>query len=228
MPENRLLTDWFDRVYVINCSHRPDRLKAIEKEIRRSGIADWNKVKIFRAIIGDWTTAPADWNSGYGAWGCLASHRRLLEDVLHDRDDRYSLNVRNYLVLEDDVFFVDDAVEKLNQFMKAVPDNWDQIYLGGQHRRNPEPSGIDGMLLGKSVHRTHAYAISERIYQRFYRHICYASDYRNTTKHIDHQLELAHRRGDWTVYCPADWIAGQEAGASNIGDGHSTRQLWNA
>lgn len=222
----KTLTDWFNKVYVINCPHRPDRLKAVMEHLDETGMADISKVIVHRAIVGDWTTCPADWNAGRGAWGCLASHRRLLEDVLHDRDDRHTLITSNYLVLEDDVFFVDGALEKLNEFMEAVPNDWQQIYLGGQHSQPATKLPIPGVMLGNSINRTHAYALRETAYHRFYQHITYASDYRGTNKHIDHQLELAHRRKDWLVYCPEKWIAGQEAGSSNISGRTNPRQLW--
>ena len=33
------LTDWFDRVYVINCAHRPDRLEETKKHLEETGMA---------------------------------------------------------------------------------------------------------------------------------------------------------------------------------------------
>lgn len=189
-------------------------------------MADNDKVVYYPAIIGDWTTSPADWNSGWGAWGCLRSHQRILEDVLHDRDQRGQLSCRNILVLEDDVTFKEDALEKLNFFMQAVPDDWGQIYLGGQHRRRVNTTDREGVVIGMSVNRTHAYALNSPTYTAFYRHISYATDYRGTNKHIDHQLELAHNRQDWPVYCPIEWIAGQRAGSSNISGKTNDTQFW--
>lgn len=224
LPKN--LTDWFDRVYVLNCAHRPDRKEQILKHLDDSGMADVSKVVVYPAIIGDWTTIPADWGSGRGAWGCLRSHMRILEDFMHERDERGIPLLENILILEDDCYFVDDALERLNRFMPAVPDDWGQIYLGGQHRRNTSPTSSPEVNLAGSVNRTHAFAVSAKHVQAVYRHISYATDYRDTNKHIDHQLELAHQRKDWPVYCPTQWIAGQEAGSSNISGKTNERQIW--
>lgn len=220
------LTDWFDRVFVINCAHRPDRLEETKKHFDETGMADNAKVVYYPAIIGDWTTCPADWNSGWGAWGCLRSHQRILEDVLHERDERGHLRLQNILVLEDDVTFREGALEKLNTFMEVVPDDWGQIYLGGQHRQRVRKTDNDEVVIGMSVNRTHAYALNSPTYTAFYRHISYATDYRGTNKHIDHQLELAHNRKDWPVYCPKEWIAGQRAGSSNISGKTNATQFW--
>lgn len=219
------LTDWFDRVFVINCKHRPDRLERVKNHLADSGMADVSKVTFTPAIIGDWTTCPAGWMAGRGAWGCLRSHERIAEDVMHERDENGVMTVKNYLVLEDDVYFLENALEDLNIFMNLLPGDWDQLYLGGQHRRKPVPLG-NGLLIGISVNRTHAYALNQRCFQVFYRHITFAPDYTGKPIHIDHQLEVAHNRRDWDVYCPPKWICGQEAGSSNVSGKINERNIW--
>jgi GR25 family glycosyltransferase involved in LPS biosynthesis len=225
-PKKKNLTDWFSRVYVINCAHRPDRLERILKHLEESGMADVSKVHVFNAIIGDYTGHPAGWGGGNGAWGCLQSHRRLLEDAMHVCDDRGIMALESILILEDDCFFLDNALEKLNEFMPQVPADWGQIYLGGQHRRKTTPTVSGGVVIGNSVNRTHAHAISRNHIHKVYHHISYMPDYQGTNKHVDHQLELAHNRKDWPVYCPKRWIAGQEAGTSNISGKKNPRMIW--
>jgi hypothetical protein len=51
-------------------------------------------------------------------------------------------------------------------------------------------------------------------------------DYVGTNKHIDHQLELAHQRADWPVYCPAKWICGQRASTSNVSGKKLEAMTW--
>jgi GR25 family glycosyltransferase involved in LPS biosynthesis len=222
------LTDWFSRVYVINCAHRPDRLEEVTKHLQETGMADMDKVVIYPAIIGDWVTHPADWRAGNGSWGCLRSHMRILEDAMQERDmeqEGWPMTLENILILEDDVFFLENALEDLNRFMNIVPSGWGQLYLGGQHQRKPVLTA-EGVLVGLSVNRTHAYAVSRDNFQPLYRHICYASDYIGKKRHIDHQLELAHQRRDWDVYCPERWICGQRAGTSNISGRKDTERIW--
>lgn len=219
------LTDWFDRVYVINCAHRPDRLEETKQHLAETKMADVEKVIFYPAIVGDWTTVPADWRSGNGSWGCLRSHQRILEDIMHVRDgDGFAL--KNALIMEDDIIFVDDALQKFNEFIVEVPDDWGQIYLGGQHRGRKIPTDHDSVIDATSVNRTHAYAVRQPYFQQVYRHISYATDYRNTNKHIDHQLEVAHRRGDWPVYCPKKWLVGQRAGISDICNKQLPIKFW--
>ncbi len=190
-------------------------------------MVDVNKLHIMPAVIGAYTTNPSGWGAGQGAWGCARTHSRILEDVMHVRDDRGEMALRNVLILEDDVYFVDNALHMLNEFMPKVPRDWGQIYLGGQHQRPTDLIPEIGVLIGNSVNRTHAYAVSRTHIQAVYRHINNAQDYIGTSKHIDHQLEVAHYRKDWPVYCPVKWIAGQEAGKSDISGLTNRRMLWN-
>lgn len=220
-----LITDWFDRVFVINCQHRPDRLEEFETEIMEKGVADLEKIVIYPAIVGDYTTHPAGWPSGNGAWGCLQSHRRIMEDLMHDRDDREDLAWERALILEDDVFFLENALKDLNAFMEEVPSDWGQIYLGGQHRKEVTNTYSPHVVQANSVNRTHAYAVSRDSIHAVYRHVSYMKDY-HSHKHIDHQLELAHQRGDWKVYAPPRWICGQRAGSSNISGKQTEDMTW--
>lgn len=222
----KTLTDWFDRVYIINCANRSDRRERVLAELKESGMADTEKVIIYPGIIGDWVNHPAGWGGGRGAWGCLQSHRRIMEDVMHVRDDRDVMVLESVLILEDDVYFIGNALSALNEFMPLVPDDWGQIYLGGQHQQPVSSTGIPGLMRGVSVNRTHAYAINTAYISRIYCHVSYAPDYAGTKKHIDHQLELAHRRKDWPVYCPEMWIVGQEAGQSNVSGRINERKIW--
>lgn len=220
------LTEFFDRVFVINCAHRPDRRERVLKHLAETGMADVEQVIVTPGIIGDYTGHPAGWNAGRGAWGCLQSHRRIMEDLMHLRDERGDICWDSALILEDDVFFVAGALERLNEFMPEVPAGWGQLYLGGQHRQPIAPTKSPHVVLGRSVNRTHAYAISRQFIQKIYHHVSYMPDYARGAIHIDHQLELAHQREDWPVYCPAKWIAGQEEGTSNISGKTNPRLIW--
>lgn len=222
----KTLTDWFDRVFVINCAHRPDRLQEFRDEITTKGIADLDKITVVPAVIGDYTTHPAGFGGGNGAWGCLQSHRRIMEDLLHMRDERGDLAWESALILEDDVFFLDHALEDLDRFMKNVPGDWGQLYLGGQHRQKVSHTPHNGVVVGNSVNRTHAYAVSRTFVQKIYCHISYMTDYMGNNFHIDHQLERAHQRKDWPVYCPEKWICGQRAGTSNVSGKTNADQVW--
>lgn len=219
------LTDWFDQVYLINLKSRPDRLLATLGHLESQELADITKVIVAPAVQGTWTSIPACWDGPVGAWGCMRSHQNVLEAILHSRDERDDIIPDTALILEDDVFFLDNALEDLAAFMEAVPADWGQLYLGGQHRRPLTKTDSPLVMTGGSVNRTHAYAVSRPYVQKIYQHISHIPDYKNR-RHIDHQLELAHRRGDWPIYHPAKWICGQRAGRSDISNADNPAFTW--
>ena len=219
------LTEWFDRVYLINCQHRPERLESAKSRLVSSGMADLDKVIVHPGTVGAYTGKPFNWTAGAGGWGNLQSHRRVFERALHDRNERDDVAWDRVLVLEDDVFFVDGALEQLNMFMSVIPSIWGQLYLGGQHRLAPEPTALPGVEIGISVNRVHAYAFSRQYAKQIYQHISNIESFHSNML-VDHRLEEAHRRRDWPVYCPEKWICGQVAGVSDVSGVPTRDNLW--
>jgi hypothetical protein len=148
-----------------------------------------------------------------------------MEDLMHDRDERDDIAWDTALILEDDVFFTEKPLARLDAFMKDLPAEWGQIYLGGQNRKPVSKTDSPHVVRCNSVNRTHAYAVSRHSIQEVYRHVSYMADY-HSHKHIDHQLELAHQRGDWKVYGPPKWICGQRASTSNVSGQKTPDLLW--
>ena len=222
----KTLTDWFERVYVISRPDRPERLKRFFKHITDLELADPTKIVVYPAVMGDKTACPYYFLSGNGAWGCLRSHSNIIENLLLEQATTGN-KVYSVLILEDDVEFIRNPLFMLHEFMSSVPKNWDQIYLGGQHRIEPQETRIPRILRGLSVNRTHAYALNRKIYKLFYVHINNAEEYiGKQNHHIDHQLEIAHRKEAWNVYCPPIWLAGQTKGKSDVCGEELESRIW--
>lgn len=214
------LTDYFDRVVLLSLAHNEERRKQALSGIKALDLGDPIHCRL--AWHGDSLPAPAWWRAGNGAWGCLQSHVRALSEA-------WDAGAERVLVLEDDVCWQPQAAEMLEEFIGQVPGDWGQIYLGGQHQWTPEPvEGRPAVLLGVSINRTHAYAVRRETMPPLLAHVMHAPDYIQSghVRHIDHQLEVAHQRRDWRVYCPSWWIAGQEENRSGINGRYHPRKWW--
>jgi hypothetical protein len=102
---------YFDKIFLINLDSRPDRLEKVMIQLRELGVEEL--IERFSAI------SPPN---GDGRLGCLLSHIEIIKISK-------SLNLKNVLVLEDDVFFinVDTIIESVNQLKNR---NWALFYIG--------------------------------------------------------------------------------------------------
>lgn len=233
------LSQYFDRVLVMNLDCCPERWQKFEETAKEAGITGYQR---FRAIHGDTCEHPAWWRAGNGAWGCLMSHHQIVQTALLD-------GLENYLVFEDDVVFSQDFCERLPRLMDRLKgEEWDQFYLGGQHlyiETSPPWPWRQELIRCRNVNRTHAFAVNKRFMKQFYQHIMYAPDYIDSHKewesideitkevkhheqfhHIDHQLGDLHNRVQHNIIAAEKWLCGQGANNSNINGQLQEEQWW--
>jgi hypothetical protein len=207
----RDLKDYFGRVVVINLRRRADRLASFHQHLQER---DWpfGTPERFEAIDGAKVPTPPGWSSGGGAWGCMQSHRQVLEHAIQD-------DVSSVLVLEDDLVLRPGFADEVKRFLRAAPDDWDQLMLGGQHMRTPEPVK-PGVVRCKNTQRTHAYAIRGRMLRDLYARWCSPE----STNHCDHIMGPFQE--GYRVYAPEPFLCGQARGLSDISGSHNPGKFW--
>jgi hypothetical protein len=215
------LKNYFDRVVVVNLKRRPDRLSCFMAAVRD---ANWpfKQPMVFPAVDGSVVPHPDDWKSGGGAWGCMRSHLRILEQAMMD-------GVEKLLILEDDACFADQFSEKVAEFLAVVPDDWDQLMLGGQHvNTNGSPKLVKpGVYRCTDCERTHCYAIRGAFLQRLYQRWASVGEFSGEV-HCDWimgrnpEMQCQHK-----VYAPERFMVGQERGKSDIDGAQQARKFWN-
>lgn len=235
------LKDYFGKAYVLNLDCCPERWDKFQETAAEAGITGFERV---RAVHGDSCPHPAFWRAGNGAWGCLMSHLRVLQDALMD-------NLDSFVVFEDDACFSKDFATRLPKVMKELSKHeWHQFYLGGQHLYKeacpPWPLDKRGLLLRcKNVNRTHAYAVNRRFMAQLQQHIMHMPDYiashetwestNEETKevsthekffHVDHQMGTIHERLQHLIVAADPWLCGQGANSSNINGQLQDEQWW--
>ena len=177
---------------------------------------------VFDAVDGNVVPCPHGWLSGGGAWGCMRSHQRILEEALMD-------GVNSLLIMEDDACFAPEFRQKAEEFLTLVPDDWDQLMFGGQHINiNGNPKLIKpGVYRCTDCERTHCYAVRGKFLLKLYKRWVHGGDFGGEV-HCDWIMgrdpELQSRHN---VYAPERFFVGQERGRSDIDGSTQKRKFWN-
>ncbi len=202
------IADTFDRVVVINLARRFDRMAGF-----RDRLVDWpfQQPQRFDAVDGNSIASPPAWDKGSGAWGCLLSHRRILDQAIKD-------GVQSVMVLEDDAHPVDGFTARATEFLGKVPDDWDGLMFGAEHLMKPLEI-YPGVLRCTIANRAHAYAVRGR----FMRTLCqFWHD--NTVDHCD--IVMASLMPHFRVYAPDPALIGQHDGLSDISNKVEPLRFW--
>lgn len=145
--------DYFDRVY---CIHMPDpkRREVVDKEFAKVGITDVQYVYAKRPNsvggepfhITNMRRAPA------AEFAVNLSHIKAVAHAIAD-------GAKRPVFFEDDVVFRDDANQILKAAIKALPDDWNVLYMGG-HPCEPVEQLSDNLVKIKRFSFAEAYAIN--------------------------------------------------------------------
>lgn len=198
----------FEAAFVISLSFRTDRLQSFRKQTQ--SLTSLPEIKVWPAVCGDICEHPPIWTAGNGAWGCYRSHLAILEHCLNE-------NISSYIVFEDDAQFRPDFDKYITEFYKELPEDWQQIYLGGQlqYEETHPPIRISKNVLRPfNVNRTHCFAVSRRGMLPIYKHITNLPFWEDN--HIDHHLGRWHEDPTNQVFCPNQWLVGQMGFSSNV------------
>lgn len=206
--------DYFDRVVVISLARRADRLTEFRDQLASHNWC-FKEPELFVAVDGNKVPTPHGFEQGGGAWGCLQSHRQILERAIMD-------DVKQLLVFEDDAyFFRSNGVAELCKFLEEVPDDWEQLMIGGGHAKAPK-AVKPGVVRCTEVNFTHCYAIRGQFLRELYAIWCAPG----VRVHCDWILRTLH--SSRRVYAPDHFIFGQEESQSDISGRYNPRQSWNA
>lgn len=142
------------KIYCINLDRRVDRWNECLEIFSKHNM----NVERFSGIDG---------NPGYeklngatdGDIGCTLSHYELVKKLKSE-------GIKEALILEDDVEFSEDFDPDFLEFIVGyAPKDWDMIYFGGNHVKEPTPVNT---IYSKVNHTytTHAYIIRDTVYDK--------------------------------------------------------------
>lgn len=202
------LRNHFGDVVLISLERRADRRSAFFRNIAQ---LPWpfRHPRWFKAVDGSKVPHPYMWRDGGGAWGCMQSHRQVLERALMSGID-------SLLILEDDATFRRTFPTDVAMFLDQVPADWDGLMLGGQ-AYDASAAGA-GVVRCRNCQRTHAYAVRGRYMRELYQHLV------STAGHCDHRMGDIQRR--YNIYGAEPFLVGQGAGKSDINNAVNPAKYW--
>lgn len=149
------LNDYFDKIYCLNLDRKIEKWYNIKKKCDKLNIF----IERFSAVDGDNINQSIlnkyEKINKY-AVGCLLSHYNIIKNAQKN-------NYKRILILEDDVLFCNNLIEKFSKFISKIND-WKLLYLGGTQHKWNDINIKNGYYLAKNVDGTFAYAVDQSIY----------------------------------------------------------------
>ena len=140
-----LLSDYFDRVAVINLDRRADRLERFKEQADDLGIDFVRYSAIDAQALG---ISPIQ--------ACSQSHHRVLTDAAAD-------GVKRLFVFEDDAEFESNFNSKFDYIIANLPQDWQMLYLGSWMHPTID-IGIEGLKRSEGTILTHAYGAKAEVF----------------------------------------------------------------
>ncbi len=190
-----ILNKYFDKIYYINLERRPDRNEQCIEELNKYNI----NAERFDAVDYKKLNLKLPW------MGCLLSN---LEVIKHSKEKGFN----SILILEDDILFNDKLEELFNEYITQVPDNWDMLYLSGNHNQH---CGYHSNYISENVikctltYSTHSFAIKSSVYDLI---IDYLTN--NQTQPVD--VLYTHIQNICNAYSLSPGLTSQRVGFSDI------------
>lgn len=203
---------FFDKVYCINLSERPDRWNECLKNFQKYEIDNYERID---AIKVEAKLPP----KRKGQIGCALSFSKCFEEIKKN-------NYKQVLIFEDDFEFKYDknnTFEKLNKALNELPQNWDSLFLGGTVINDygifPIQKYSHNLLKLQSAHCLHAVAFSQQGVDKIFKYFNEQSDWRlqliNNFEAID-MFFAKYYQNETNSFLTSDLLCYQRVNASNI------------
>ena len=144
--------NYVDKIYCVNLDRRLDRWEETKVEMKRLGLED----RVFRYSAVDGKLVENKSKLLPGEYGLIVTHINILNEAIEN-------GYENILIFEDDVEFINDFID-IDKYFEKVPNDWDIIYLGGNHIQRPRPLN-DRISRVTKTYTTHAMLVNRKCFK---------------------------------------------------------------
>jgi GR25 family glycosyltransferase involved in LPS biosynthesis len=149
------LNTYFDKIFWIGSTHRPDKEAAILAQLSGLGV----QAQKFEAHWKPVSDRPS------GNFGCTSSHRGVLEHICQNP------HWRRTLILEDDAMFMEGFGDKFHTAISDAPLLWDFLFLGGSYAETPKKRFNKHWIQTNGLMTTSSYGITCEMARKMAPHI---------------------------------------------------------
>jgi GR25 family glycosyltransferase involved in LPS biosynthesis len=181
-----IMNNFFDRIFCVNLDSRPDRWKSAVEEFEKHSL----QVERIPGIDGSKMNLDFPPEIKEGAVGCALSQFFAIKYAKQ-------LGLNNFFLLEDDIQFEDNINNIFDEYVKEVPEDWDMLYLGGQHYH-----GMNLQQISEHVYKceytlaAHSVAFKSTVFDRFINNLI------DITKPCDVHYAESHKEINAYVFIP--------------------------
>ena len=203
------ITDFFDKTYCINLDRRFDRWEECLIEFKKydiEGVVRWLAI---------------DGNNINKLGSCeKSSQTALILTNIDILEDSIKNNLKNVLIMEDDIKFSDE-IYNISEYFKYLPEDWDMVYFGGNHNLhmgvNPPLIINEKVCKLHNTFTTHCVGINGKSFNTII----------NKLKEFNNPLDVIYTdlQRSLNVYCFYPLIATQRVSYSDI-EGRVTDYNW--
>jgi len=204
--------DFFEKIYCINLSERPDRWGECLKNFEKYEIANYERIDAVK-IEGNLPSKRK------GQIGCALSFARCFESIKLN-------NINKALILEDDFNFIyckNELFEKLNLCIQDLPSSWDSLHLGAtltnEYGIFPIEKYSNNLFKLKSGHCLHTVAFSKngvnKIFENFNNKNDWYKDLINNYENMDVFMAKTYQKNN-NCFISTELLSYQNANLSNI------------
>ncbi len=159
------------------------------------------------AFANECLTPPVSWRGDRAGWAQLRSHLRVIEDALAD-------GVQSVLILEDLARFNRHLRAGAAAFLGNLPDDWQQVSLGGQHEDDSQRSSRwvnRHVVVADQVVSTFAYGLHRRAMGLWYALLTGdLASVSSSRQGLATRMTDLQQSGRFAIYAPTQWLAVQE------------------
>ena len=200
------------KTYVMNIPSSTKRLA----DFRRNYPEFLPEPTVWQALTGSDVNPPEWWKASPNNYAIGVNFKNIIQLELGKE------TTEPVMILEDDVVFVEDFQSRYEAFLAAVPNDWDMLYLGGNHVGVFLPEQVSETVLKcHNIWAPHAVIVKPSAFQKIVDALSDTTPWPCEHRHECRLGELI-QTDQLTVYAPLDQMAGQRGGVPSD-NAHFTR-----